>query len=188
VWIYLKDVKLYPLSNCLQYKLSQSYIHLHLVILNRNKDLRPSFTSFVRLGGDNNNIWGRSRGFSFLSFWFARWQRMRSFTDCRYKNWQKVEFFKFKRWIVFCFGLICICYVHGYSWSCCLFVVVLFLVDSKSVLICWVYLLSQTETVLCAATYIHPHELIVPWETVEHLNQIENRELFDLAQRCLCNL
>ena len=24
VWIYLKDVKLYPLSNCLQYKLSQS--------------------------------------------------------------------------------------------------------------------------------------------------------------------
>ena len=27
------------------------YIHLHLVILNRNKVLRPSFTSFVRLGG-----------------------------------------------------------------------------------------------------------------------------------------
>ena len=121
VWIYLKDVKLYPLSNCLQYKLSQSYIHLHLVILNRNKGFwggERSFTSFVRLGFNILTTLGLDREvFQLESFWF--WQRLRSFTDCL-TNWQKVEFHKFKRWIVFCFGLICICYVHGYSWCFCL--------------------------------------------------------------------
>ena len=84
VWIYLKDVKLYPLSNCLQYKLSQSYIHLHLVILNRNKGFwggERSFTSFVRLGFNIVTTLGLDREvFQLESFWF--WQRLRSFTDC----------------------------------------------------------------------------------------------------------
>ena len=55
------------LSNYIHYQIVYNtsyhspYIHLHLVILNRNKLLRPSFTSFVRLGGENDNIWGLDR-------------------------------------------------------------------------------------------------------------------------------